>query len=108
MCGDLHGQFYDLLEIFKSVGDCPDKKYIFLGDYGDRGYYGIETIILLFSLKAKYPQNITLLRGNHECRSVTQVYGLYDECVRKFGSVKVWKAFMDTFDCLRYDSQYPC
>jgi len=98
--GDIHGQFYDLLEIFKIGGKCPDTNYLFLGDYIDRGYFGVETISLLTCLKLRYPHRITLLRGSHESRPITQVYGFYGECLRKYGNANVWKYFTDMFDYL--------
>lgn len=100
LVGDVHGQFYDLLEIFKIGGLAPDTNYIFLGDYVDRGYYSVETITLLTLLKLRYPNRVTLVRGNHESRSVTQTYGFYTECVRKYGSPTVWSLFTDLFDFL--------
>lgn len=64
------------------------------------GYNSVECICLLFSLKLRYKNRITILRGNHESRQITQVYGFYDECVRKYGNPNVWKFFNDTFDYL--------
>lgn len=98
VCGDIHGQFEDLKELFDVGGELPDTNYIFMGDFVDRGYNSVETFLLLLSLKVKYPKRLTLLRGNHESRQITQVYGFYDECVRKYGSGNVWKYCTDIFD----------
>lgn len=78
-----------------------DTQFIFVGDFVDRGFYSVETILLLLALKARYPDRITLIRGNHESRQITQVYGFYDECMRKFsGNANVWRACCEVFDYL--------
>ena len=69
--------------------EVPETNYIFLGDFVDRGYNSVETFIYLLILKIKYPERITLLRGNHESREITQVYGFYEEFQRKYGSINV-------------------
>jgi len=85
--GDIHGQFPDLMEIFQLAGEIPDTNYVFMGDFVDRGIHSVEVFILLLALKCRYPERITLIRGNHESRQVTQVYGFYQECIKKYGNV---------------------
>ena len=102
LCGDIHGQFPDLLELFDVAGQITpssDNHYVFMGDLVDRGANSIETLSMLLLLKVRYPNKITLIRGNHESRQVTMIYGFYDECKKKFGSADVWKACTEAFDC---------
>ena len=100
VCGDIHGQFYDLKNLFKMGGEIPEKKYLFLGDYVDRGYNSVETLEYLLCLKLKYQGRITLLRGNHESRQICFSYGFYEEITRKYGNANPWRYFNDLFDYL--------
>jgi len=98
--GDIHGQIFDLLELFRTGGEIPTSRYVFMGDYVDRGYNSVETLELLLCLKVKYPSYITLLRGNHESRQICFTYGFYEEINRKYGNTNPWTYFTDLFDYL--------
>lgn len=87
-----------MLRLFEVGGKCPDTNYLFLGDFVDRGYFSLETILLILVLKLRYPDRLHILRGNHECRQITQVYGFYEECLRKYKCSSVWKIVTDLFD----------
>jgi diadenosine tetraphosphatase ApaH/serine/threonine PP2A family protein phosphatase len=98
--GDIHGQLFDLLELFRVSGDPSTTNYVFLGDYVDRGRHSLLTFLYLAILKLKHPDTFFLLRGNHECRAINQMYGFYDECVDLSGHAGIWRLCNEVFDLL--------
>lgn len=99
LVGDIHGQLRDLIHILAHVGLPPGSRFLFLGDYVDRGESGIEVMLLVLALKVKYPQSVFLLRGNHECRRTTNIYGFRHECATKYDQ-EVFEAFTEVFNLL--------
>ena len=97
--GDIHGQYYDLVHMLNKAGDPSKINYLFLGDYVDRGIFGLECMMLLISIKINYPKKFVLLRGNHESRNMTESFTFREEVVTRFDT-QVYDAFMELFDSL--------
>jgi diadenosine tetraphosphatase ApaH/serine/threonine PP2A family protein phosphatase len=100
VCGDIHGQMYDLFQLFSLSPEIPDTQYLFLGDYVDRGYQSTFTFVYLAYLKVKYPSRVHLLRGNHETRSINLSYGFHNELLATYGHSGLWDLFNRAFDLL--------
>ncbi|XP_078161947.1 BRI1 suppressor 1 (BSU1)-like 1 isoform X1 [Carex rostrata] len=107
--GDLHGQFGDLMRLFdeygfpSTAGDITYIDYLFLGDYVDRGQHSLETITLLLALKIEYPENVHLIRGNHEAADINALFGFRIECIERMGEsdgIWAWTRFNQLFNYL--------
>ncbi|TKR63129.1 hypothetical protein L596_027001 [Steinernema carpocapsae] len=98
VCGDIHGQYRDLMWIFSACGMPYKNRYLFLGDYVDRGPRSLEVIVLLLSLKVQFPKSIFLLRGNHELKNINKVYGFFKELQSRFNCyLKLYDKFNEVF-----------
>ena len=96
---DIHGSYYDLFHMLNKAGHPSKMNYLFLGDYVDRGIFGLECIMLLISIKINYPKKFMLLRGNHESRNMTEIFTFRDEVISRFDN-QVYDCFMELFDAL--------
>jgi len=99
ICGDIHGQFFDLCNLLDAIGDPKDSQYLFLGDYVDRGDFSTEVLFLLLSIMLSFPKSFFMLRGNHESRLLTGNFNFKRECFVKYDE-EIYDAFMDLFDFL--------
>lgn len=82
--GDIHGNLRDLLRIFNDLGTPANQRYIFMGDYVDRGNLSVEVVVLLLSYKIAYPENIYMIRGNHEFEQINEYYGFKTQVIQQY------------------------
>jgi protein phosphatase len=94
--GDIHGNLDDLLRIFECHGYPPDQRYLFLGDYIDRGAYSLEVLLLIYTLFVKYPSHVFLLRGNHETRVSAKTHGFSETCLQNLSKSEL-RLFLKSF-----------
>ncbi|EFO87911.1 hypothetical protein CRE_05687 [Caenorhabditis remanei] len=102
VCGDVHGQYSDVVRLFHIARFPPHSNYIFLGDYVDRGRQNLELITLFLCYKIKFFDRFYMLRGNHECPAVNRVYGFYEECNKRYASTRLWLAFQEAFAAMPF------
>lgn len=98
ICGDVHGHYLDLCRIFKENGYPPETKYLFLGDIVDRGEMSIETATFLLLMKRLFPDDIHILRGNHEFREISRANSFFQEIQLVYDDESVFNAFIDCFE----------
>lgn len=99
VCGDLHGQFHDMIKMLTVGGDPESTKYLFLGDFVDRGIFSVEVLLLVMSLKVKFQNSVFLIRGNHECRQMAISFNFRQECLAKYDQ-DIYNMFIEMFDSL--------